>query len=564
MAEWSPKHEAAEASALDIRGKTIPRPVVQILHNRGYDTTEKIEKFFAPDLDQLYDPFLIPDMDQAVQRLTRAIHDKENILIHGDYDTDGITATALLYNRLQGLGCHTHFFLPSRFEEGYGLSRTGIDHAVKQKCTLLVAVDCGITAVSEIAYAREQHIEVIICDHHQPPPELPAAYAILNPKLPGSAYPFQDLAGVGVTFKLLQALYIRLGRPTEEVFEDLDLVALGSVVDVVPLVDENRCLVKYGIKQIKAGRRPAFQALLAETGISGAVYAYHLGFRLGPRINACGRLHDAREALNLFLSEDPKQCAEIVRQLSQDNQERQTIQGRIREEARAAIERDGLQQERVIVLGHPSWHEGVVGIVAARLSEDYHRPTILLAIKEETAKGSGRSIPGFDLAAALYESRDFLMKFGGHKQAAGLELKRDNLDGFRHRINEYAAGLPSSVFVRKRHYDIRLDLKEITPEVVRFLSFFEPTGYDNPEPLFLSEDLEVVGIPRVVAGRHLKFTLRQGELHYPVIAFQQAEQIMHFVPGRTRLDCLYAIDEDSYTGKRKIELKLKEWEVRCP
>lgn len=561
MSEWLPKHPNADATALVIRGKTIPRPIVQILKNRGYDTPRQIEKFFAPSLDQLYDPFLLPDMERAADRLALAAANAESVLIHGDYDTDGITATALLYTRLHRLGVRVHYFLPNRFEEGYGLSRTGVEEALRHKCSLLIAVDCGITAVEEVKYARQQGLDVIICDHHLPPLELPAALAVINPKLVSSQYPFPDLAGVGVAFKLIQALDQRLGRPAGDVFEDLDLVALGTVVDVVPLIDENRCLVKYGLNKIKSSHRPAFQALLAETGITDRVYAYHLGFRIGPRINACGRLRDAREALELFLSDDPTRCAEIVRRLSADNQERQAIQDRILEAARVAIEQQGRQQDRVIVLADPAWHEGVVGIVAARLSEELHRPAILLAVKETTAKGSGRSIPGFDLAAALYAARACLIKFGGHKQAAGLELKRNDIDDFRHRINDYAAGLPSELFVRKRHYDLRLDLNEITPELVYFLSFFEPTGLDNPEPIFYSEDLQVVGIPKVVAGRHLRFALRQGNRHFPAIAFQEAEQILHFVPGQTRLNCLYKIDEDSYTGKRKIEIKIREWEV---
>jgi len=560
MTEWLKKHDAGEAQETEIRGKIIPKPIMQILKNRGYDSADKVEDFFTPALDKLHDPFLIPDMEKAAGRLVRAARDNEPVLIHGDYDTDGITATALLFNRLKVLGVKPHYFIPSRFEEGYGLSRNGIEHAVRNGCRLVVAVDCGITADDEIAYARTKDIEVIVCDHHQPQEKIPAAYAVLDPKLPHSKYPFPELAGVGVAFKLVQALYTLLNRTAEETWDDLDLVALGSVVDVVPLVDENRCLVKYGIKKIKTSQKVAFQALLAETKLQKNLYSYHLGFILGPRINACGRLREAREALELFLTEDYKTAAEIVQRLTADNQSRQEIEERIKEQAREIIERDRLHERRVIVCGHESWHEGVIGIVASRISEEYHRPAILLAMKEITAKGSGRSITGFDIADALNACRSLLVKFGGHKQAAGLELNRDKIPEFRDKINDYADRQPAEIFQKKKYYDIKLSLKDINDEIVRFLNFFEPTGTGNPLPVFLGENFEVVGTPRVVGGKHLKFSVRQEGLVMSAIAFHQADQILKMAPGKARLDCLYTVNEDSYAGKRKVELKIKEME----
>jgi single-stranded-DNA-specific exonuclease len=558
MTEWVKKNDAGEARETEIRGKLIPKPIMQILKDRGYDSMEKVENFFAPSLDKLHDPFLMPDMEKAARRLAQACRDGEPVLIHGDYDTDGITATALVFNRLKDLGANPHYFIPSRFEEGYGLSRNGIDYAARQGCRLVVAVDCGVTAGGEIDYARSLGIEVIVCDHHQPQEKIPAAYAVLDPKLPNSRYPFTELAGVGVSFKLIQALYAVLKRPVEEILEDLDLVALGSVVDVVPLIDENRCLVKYGIKQIKTSRKPAFQALLEETKLQKGLYSYHLGFILGPRINACGRLREAREALELFLTGDVKTAAEIARRLTEDNQSRQEIEDRIREEARETIERERLAERRVIVCGRESWHEGVIGIVASRISEEYHRPAILLAFKDKTAKGSGRSIAGFDIADALYACRDLLVKFGGHKQAAGLELERNRIPEFRDAVNEYADRQAAEIFQKKKYYDLKLDLKDISDEVVRYLNFFEPTGTGNPLPVFFGENFEVVGAPRVVGGKHLRFSVRQGDLAMPAIAFHQAEQILKMAPGKARLDCLYTVNEDSYGGKRRIELKIKE------
>lgn len=560
MTEWLKKHDAGEAQETEIRGKAIPKPIMQILKNRGFDSADKVEDFFAPTLDKLHDPFLIPDMEKAAGRLARAARDSEPVLIHGDYDTDGITATALLFNRLKGAGAKPHYFIPSRFEEGYGLSRNGIEHAAREGCRLVVAVDCGITAEDEVDFARTKDIEVIVCDHHQPQEKIPAAYAVLDPKMPHSKYPFPDLAGVGVAFKLAQALHTILNRPVEEIWEDLDLVALGSVVDVVPLIDENRCLVKYGIKKIKTSKKAAFQALLEETKLQKDLYSYHLGFILGPRINACGRLREAREALELFLTDDPGTAADIVRRLTADNQSRQEIEERIKEQARDIIERDRLHEHRVIVCGHETWHEGVIGIVASRISEEYHRPAILLAIKERTAKGSGRSITGFDIADALNACRNLLVKFGGHKQAVGLEISRDKISEFRDAINEYAGGQAAEIFQKRKYYDIKLDLKDINEEVVRFLNFFEPTGTGNPLPIFLGERFEIVGSPRVVAGKHLKFNVRQDGVVFPAIAFHQAEQILKMAPGKARINCLYTVKEDTYSGKRKIELKIKEME----
>jgi single-stranded-DNA-specific exonuclease len=560
MTEWLKKNDAGEAQETEIRGKMIPKPIMQILRDRGYDSADKVEAFFAPTLEQLHDPFLIPDMEKAAGRLARAARDNEPVLIHGDYDTDGITATALLFNRLKELGAKPHYFIPSRFEEGYGLSRNGIDHADRNGCRLVIAVDCGVTAADEIEYARSRNIEVIVCDHHQPQEKIPMAYAVLDPKLPNSRYPFTELAGVGVAFKLAQALNAVLNRSVEETWDDLDLVALGSVVDVVPLVDENRCLVKYGIKKIKTSRKPAFQALLEETKLQKDLRSYHLGFILGPRINACGRLREAREALELFLTDDPGTAAEIVRHLTADNQSRQEIEERIKDQAREIIERDRLAEQRVIVCGHDSWHEGVIGIVASRISEEFHRPAILLAIKERMAKGSGRSIAGFDIADALNACRNLLVRFGGHKQAAGLEITRDNIPEFRDAINDYAGRQAAELFLRKKYYDLKLDLKEINNEVARFLNFFEPTGTGNPRPVFFGENLEVVGLPRVVAGKHLKFNVRQGDLVMPAIAFHQAEQILKITPGKARLDCLYTVNENTHTGKCKLELWIKEME----
>lgn len=545
---------------MQIRGKNVPRAVVQILQNRGYDTPQAIEKFFAPSLSDLHDPFLLRDMEKAVTRIMRAIEKKERVLIHGDYDTDGITGTALMIRNLSKLGLHVQHYIPHRLEEGYGLSSSGINHAIEEKCTLIITVDCGSGALNEITYANENNIDVIICDHHQPKAHLPDALALINPKLPDSEYPFKELAGVGVAFKLLAALHKKLGRPMEELYVDLDLVALGTVVDVVPLIDENRVLVKYGMKRILRSPKKGIRALLQETGIRKELNSYHLSFIIGPRINACGRLHDAKIALELMLTEDMAQALKLAHKLTADNEERKKIQDETYASAVSIMKDKNLDKDRIIVLADDDWHEGVLGIVASRITTENFRPTIILTLKQETAKGSARSIPGFDITEAIGTCSRLLTNFGGHAQAAGLEMPQDNLERFRTCINEHAQSIAAAVFEKQSYYDTKLGLDEITGELVHFLKYFEPTGIGNPQPVFMGEDLEVVGVPRVIGTNHLKIALRQGKKAYPAIAFERADEILGIEIGKTRVNCLYSLAEDSYLGKRKTSLKIKEME----
>ena len=560
MTKWQPKNASAEATALQIRGKNVPRAVVQILQNRGYKNPQAIEKFFAPSLSDLHDPFLLHDMEKAVTRISRAVENREKVLIHGDYDTDGISGTALLVRNLRKSGLDVLHYIPHRIEEGYGLSSSGINRAIEEKCSLMITVDCGSGAVNEIALANNHNIDVIVCDHHQPKDNLPDALAIINPKLPGSKYPFKELSGVGVAFKLLAALQQRMGKPMEELYIDLDLVALGTVVDVVPLVDENRILVKYGMKRILRSSKKGIQALLKETGISKELNSYHLSFIIGPRINACGRLHDAKIALELLLTEDMPHALKLAHSLTVDNEERKKIQDETYAKAVSIMKDKDRDKDRIIVLAGDEWHEGVLGIVASRIATENFRPTIILTLKQETAKGSARSIPGFDITEAIGSCSALLKKFGGHTQAAGLEMDLDNLESFRTCINEHAQNLDASVFEKQSYYDTRLGLDEITSELIHFLKYFEPTGVANPQPVFLSEDLEVVGVPRVIGTNHLKIALRQGKKAFPAIAFERADEILGIEIGKTRVNCLYTLAEDSYLGKRKTSLKIKELE----
>lgn len=561
MTQWVAREIDQSLTDLVIRGKTVPGEIVQILAMRGHDTPEKIERYFAPQLSDLYDPFLMPNMEKAVDRVLQALNSDERVLVHGDYDTDGITGTALLVRNFQKLGIHTAFYIPNRLEEGYGLSQTGIEYAHEQKCSLIFTVDCGITATETIAAAAQHGIDVIVCDHHKPLPALPRAYALLDPKLPDSEYPFQDLAGVGVAYKFLQALYTSLDLPLDELQNDLDLVALGTVVDVVPLIDENRILTMYGIKRIQTSEKKGLQALLKETGLRRDLTAYHLGFIIGPRINACGRMRSARDALELLLTEDPTDAQERAERLSRDNTERQGIENMIFQDACSMIIQNGFEKNRIIVAAQENWHEGIVGIVASRISEKFYRPAILLALDDQRAKGSGRSIPGFDITAALTEQRSMITRFGGHRQAAGLELPRENVESLRQALNSSASVLEETLFRRTNHFDLTLRLSQVTKDLMHFLKYFEPTGMANPQAVFLGTNLEVVGMPRVVGSNHLKFALREQDKVFQALAFRQADNILKIEPGKTRIDCLYSIAEDSFFGKNKVMLKVKDMRI---
>ncbi len=555
--EWIAKIPKVNASDLVIRGKTIPGGIIEILAHRGFDTPEKIENFFAPSLRDLHDPFLFNDMGKAVEMISRARQNREKILIHGDYDADGITATALLELVLKKIGLEVVNYIPNRFIDGYGLARNGIDHAQKQNCRLLIAVDCGITAHEEINHAENKKINVIICDHHTPRETLPRASAVLNPKVKSETYPFKELSGAGVAFKLAQAIGKCFRIPDSEIFEHLDLAAMGTVVDLVPLVDENRIIAKFGLKRIRKSNKVGIKLLLESADLKKELTAYHLNFVIGPRINACGRLRDARDALELLLTSDSGYARALASNLSDDNQRRQEIEEDTFLEARSMIDEATLVKQSVLVLGKQGWHEGIIGIVASRLVDEFYRPSILLSVKDDIAKGSGRSISGYNITENLEQCSSLLTSFGGHSQAAGLKLPASNIDRLRECINSLAASMDKTIFERKSWYDLSVSFDDLNDDFLFFLKYLEPTGVANPQPLFYSENLEIVGVPRVVGKDHLKFALRQNNKVFDAIAYKQAESILDFEVGKTRINCLYSIAEETFTARHKVILKVK-------
>jgi single-stranded-DNA-specific exonuclease len=549
------------ASALN-----LPKFIVSILFQRGYKTLPAIKDFLNPSLAQLHQPKLLPDLEKAVTRIIQAIEKKEPILIYGDYDVDGVTATALLLRTLRTVGAKVSFYIPNRVKEGYGLSDTGILYAKSQGFNLIISVDCGTTDFEEIELANNHGMDVIVCDHHETKDTLPDAYAIINPKRHDSNYPFYELGGVGVTFKLAWGLLSALNQPKEYLTEHLDIVALGTIADIVPLIEENRILAKFGLQQIPKTKKVGLQALLKVTGINKREITYYeIGFMLAPRINAAGRLSQAEKAVRLLTTDDKAEAEIIAQELNQENSRRQTIENEILNDAIKYIEENNLAKNRVLVLGNEKWHEGVVGIVASRIVDRYFRPTILLSIKEDKSKGSGRSIPGFNIYQALKHCQDCLLGFGGHKYACGVEIAKNNIEQFSQRMQEYAEiNLQPELLQRQIHVDAQLSFHDMTDNLLKILEQFEPFGQGNPIPIFLTNSLEVVGFPRVVGKDHLKFKLRENkEKVFEAIAFGRSDEILRLEKGKQdHVDIIYTFDEHTFAGKSKLQLVVKDLKIR--
>ncbi|HEX9971495.1 MAG TPA: single-stranded-DNA-specific exonuclease RecJ [bacterium] len=539
----------------------VPKIVSRILLNRGIDTMEKAKLFFRGKLDNLYDPFLLPDMEKAVDRIIKAIHRNENIMIYGDYDVDGITAVSMLYMLLKQLGANVIFYIPNRIKEGYGISSHGIEEAAKQGINLIITVDCGITAIQEMEYARQLNMDVIVSDHHEPGIALPQAYAILNPKCSNSNYPFQELAGVGVAYKLAQAL-VRALKLADEVIENfVDLVAIGSAADIVPMIDENRILVKEGLKKLNKTDRHGLKALLKVTGMMNKPLGTgQIVFILAPRINAVGRMGNAETAVELLTTQDHARALEIANILEAENRQRKNIDEETFKIAQQLVDDNiDLSETYGLVLHQEGWHPGVIGIVASRVVEKYYRPTIMISIDENVGKGSARSIAGFDIYKALKQCEDLLLGFGGHKYAAGLTIEKSNIDEFRQRFNEIARQqLNEDLLCPKLRIEGEIRFAEIDQRMINILKFMAPFGPQNMRPVFLSQKLQVVGTPSIVGNNHLKFKVRQDGIVLDAIGFNLGNLIYRIEPGANNLDMTYVIEENSYLGRKALQLRVKD------
>jgi single-stranded-DNA-specific exonuclease len=542
-----PEEGLVAALAKDIN---VPETIAKILVYRGIADYDTAKVYFRPTMELLHDPFLLDGMDKAVDRVLRGIAAGESFFVFGDYDVDGTNGAAMLYLFLKEIGARVQYYVPDRLKEGYGISRMGIDHAVGLGVNLFIAIDCGITAVDQVDYANECGLDVIICDHHEAGPVLPRALAVLDPIKPGDTYPFKPLSGCGVGFKLIQGIARKLGK--EEIIRSyLDFVTLASTADIVPLTGENRVLVKIGLQDINSAPRPGIRALIESAGLKlGHITTGQIVFALAPRINAAGRLGDATRAVRLLTSDDPEEARGLAQELEEENKNRRKIDEDTFADAQQIFEAGfNVDADSAIVLHQEHWHPGVVGIVASRMVERYYKPSIMMATVDGVAKGSARSVSGFDIYEALKRCEDKVLQFGGHKYAAGLTVDLDRVEEFR---AAFKAAVKDLITEDMKTPEIRIDMElalhDITPWFVRMLREFAPFGPNNSRPTFLTRSLEVAGTPRIVGRNHLRFRVRQNGTSFDAIGFGLGELLPRVSFGRKDLECVYTVEENEWTS----------------
>ncbi|WP_088186321.1 single-stranded-DNA-specific exonuclease RecJ [Desulfosporosinus sp. FKA] len=556
---WALKSTPEHMAKIISKSLCLSTIVSDILAQRKLQDPENVIEFLHPTVLSLASPFCFQQMKRVIERMTLALKKQEKVLVYGDYDVDGVTSTALLYKVLTDLGFQAVAYIPHRQDEGYGLHEEAIRRAAKANVKVIITVDCGVTAVSEVTIARELNIDVIITDHHEPPELLPEAYAILNPKIADSGYPFRDLAGVGVAFKLAQALIQSLGNGGTEYQTErnlLDLAALGTIADLVPLIGENRVFVYHGLRQMEKTRHPGLDALLEECGLRNKpLKAGQIGFMVAPRINAVGRMDSAREGLELLLTDDSARAAELARLLTKENQARQDTEKEILTEAIAMLETEPLP--RVIVLSSDHWHHGVIGIVASRLVERYYRPVFMISEEGEEAKGSARGISGYPVLEQLKTQADLLLKFGGHSAAAGFSLLTGNIPSLREGLNQQAKAFEESLFQEVLQIDRKVSLDEVSSELLHELDQLGPFGFGNSGPILAAQGLEIYSLNAVGKERnHLKFRFgNHGE--HEGIAFRLGDRISE-LSNSPRLDAAFSLDWNTFQGLDKVQLMIKD------
>lgn len=547
----------------------IDKVLADLLIKRGVETFAQARSFFRPSLDNLHDPFLMKDMDVAVERLHRAVVSGESILVYGDYDVDGTTAVALLYSFVRRFTDKVDFYIPDRYDEGYGVSFKGIDYAVESGAGLIVTLDCGIKAIDKVEYAASKGIDMIVCDHHLPEDSLPAAVAVLDPKREDCHYPFDDLSGCGVGFKLVQAYSARYGVPFETLVPLLDLLVVSIASDLVTMVGENRILAHFGLKQLNENPCTGLQAMINLSSLEpGHVSIDDIVFKIGPRINAAGRMETGRLAVELLTSRSLSEAMQIGEKINESNNERKNIDREITQEALDMVQTGNcLCNGSAMIVYNPEWNKGVVGIVASRLVEAYYKPTVVLTKSNGFVSGSARSISGFDLYGAIESCADLLENFGGHVYAAGLTLKEENLPEFARRMDEYiSAKIETEMMTPVIEVDSKLNFARITPKFFRILKQFQPFGPGNHNPVFLTENVYDAGTGRKVGagGVHMKLDLIQEDQPYhqiSSIAFNMAEHYDHIKEGNP-FDICYSIVENYYRGNSSIQLRIKDLRER--
>ncbi len=547
----------------------IDQTLANLLVQRNVNTFDEAKSFFRPELFNLHDPFLMKDMDKAIDRIDKALYDKEKIMVYGDYDVDGTTAVALVYTFLKELGANVSFYIPDRYDEGYGISYQGINYAKEHGVSLMIALDCGIKAKEKIDYANDRSIDFIICDHHLPDETLPKAVAVLDPKRTDCNYPFNDLSGCGVGFKMLQAYFLRHDIPLEQLYPYLDLVVVSIAADLVSITGENRILAHYGLKQLNSAPRKGLLSMIKLAGLEKHHIAIDdIVFKIGPRINAAGRMESGSAAVELLVAENEEIATKIGWTINTHNNDRKSVDRETTQEALAMVTNDELLcNKKSTVLFNPNWHKGVVGIVASRLVETFYRPSIVLTQSNGFITGSARSIPGFDLYEAIESCSDLLETFGGHMYAAGLTLREENFDNFCRRFETYVADhITDEILTPLIDIDTYLDFKQITPKFFRLLKQFQPFGPGNLSPVFLTEKVYDNGNGRIVGSDagHLKLELIQEDEPYrPIsaIAFNQSEHF-DFMQSGNPVDVCYSVAENYYRGIANIQLRIKDIKPR--
>ena len=548
---------AIRSASPSLRRDDFSPHFLHLLAHRGLTANEETENFLYPSREKLCPPFLMKGMREAVRRIQKAKALGEKVLVHGDYDVDGVTGAAIISLTLEKLGVSFETFLPERARDGYGVSGEAIQKAARTGTRLLITVDCGISAADEIREARQAGIDSVVLDHHQiPAAGLPPAHAILNPLQEGCEYPFKELSAGGLAFKLAQAL---LGQ---EAYEFFDLATLSTVADLAPLRGENRMIVKEGLRQLSERKRLGIKALAESANIRAhEIKTSHVGFVFGPRINASGRMSSALTALRLLLTSNEKEAESLAQILEQENRDRQRAERRVVEEAVQQVERAAnFSRDRILVVAQEGWHAGVIGIVASRLVERYHRPALVIALKDKVGKGSGRSIRSLNLFKALEYAREFLVEFGGHEQAAGFNVKEEQIPSLWRKLNEHChAAYPAEIFLKSIDIDLEIKLSDLTPQFLRELELLEPYGLGNPRPVFLTRGLKVKTLQPKKSGKSFRSILwaTDGALTYEVVVPERARICFDFEPG-VAFDLVYTVDEKRWEGERMTVLEAKD------
>ncbi|MBP1675113.1 MAG: recombinase RecJ [Bacteroidetes bacterium] len=545
----------------------ISEALANLMVQRNITTSDEALAFFEPDLGYLHDPFMMKDMNVAVERISTAVKKNEKILVYGDYDVDGTTAVALMYSFLKEQYSNVEYYIPDRYKEGYGVSFQGIDFAFQNNCKIMIALDCGIKAVEKVKYARTKGIDVIICDHHYPGDEIPRALAVLDPKQPGCNYPYKELSGCGVGFKLVHAYSRVHGIPFSRITNYLDLVAVSIASDIVPLTGENRVLAYFGLKQLNESPRTGLKEIIREADVCHALTIEDVVFKIGPRINAAGRMEAGSKAVELLISSDTRLATGISKEINSYNIERRNVDRSITTEAMRMIS-DDLRNvnAKTTVLFNPGWKKGVIGIVASRLIETYYRPTVILTESNGFATGSARSVQGYDLYQAIEACSDLLESFGGHMFAAGLTLKKENIKPFMERFERYVnSTITEEQLVPRVFIDSELSFTEINEEFYSFLNKFQPFGPENMSPVFVSRNIFDAGSGRMVgsSGEHLKLDLcheSTGQKTFPAIAFSQAEYFEYIKAGKP-IDICYSIEMNEFRGNRNLQLNIRDIKI---